>query len=88
MDLDHPKERIEWIVDTYYGGKIKNLAAAIDVAPSSFTRIMNDGTFPAWKTTALILRKHPEINPHWFLLGEGPQLVNKDDQWSSIGNDY
>ena len=74
MNLDlHPSERIQWIINQYYQGHPKRLADAVGVAPATFSQLLNRGAFPSWKVIVGILELHPEVNPDWFLHGEGPK---------------
>lgn len=75
MNLNHhPAERIRWIIDEFYNGHPKRLADALGVAPATFTQILNKGAFPSWKIIVGILKKHPQVNPDWFLHGKSPRL--------------
>lgn len=79
-EVDHPAERVRWVIDKYYDGHPKRLADALGAAPATFTQILKKGAFPSWKIYTGILRLHNQINPDWFLHGKEPALRLADTE--------
>lgn len=75
--LSHPKDRLQWIIDTYYKGHPKRLADRIGVSPATMSQILSGRAFPSWKVLSPILSIHTDINPDWFInnIGERKRLI-------------
>jgi len=64
------RERIQSIL------KEKNISAAkfaemLEVQPSSISHLISGRNNPNFEFVVKVLNKFPEINPDWFILGEG-----------------
>ena len=81
MELNHPAERIKWVIKEYYEDRIARLAKAIDISPSAFNPILKGNTYPSYMIVAGIMKLHPEINPDWLIWGEEPRLRSDDPCW-------
>ena len=67
MEIDHPIERIDWLIDEFYDGKPKRWTDAMGLAASAYTNLKN-GSFPSWKVIVNIKKAHPEISLEWLIM--------------------
>ena len=74
------EERIRHIL------KEKNLSAVrlaeiMGVQPSSISHLISGRNKPNYDFITKLLRSFPEINPDWFLLGEGEMFRNRKKEF-------
>lgn len=77
MEIDHPIERIDWLIDEFYDGKPKRWTDAMGLAASVYTNLKN-GSLPSWKVLVSIKKAHPDISLEWLIMNNGPKTINSE----------
>lgn len=66
------KDRLQYIIDTYYDGNVKAFAVNMGFAPSSVYSRVDSPEKAGVKLFIAILQKHQEISAEWLMRGEEP----------------
>ncbi len=71
-------ERFRSLAEALYDGNKSALARAIDMQPGSFTKYVQGERRPG----ATVLKRLPRlgVNVNWLLTGEGPMLLDEEDE--------
>lgn len=56
-----------------------NFAQIMDIQPSSVSHILSGRNKPGYDFIVKLLERFPEINPDWFILGNGPMFRQLPD---------
>ena len=81
-DREAIRERIQWLLETLFGGSQAAMARAAGVSPSLVSRVVSRGLMPGAQLVAG-LASHPAINRQWLVEGTGPPLTQAEE---SVGD--
>jgi hypothetical protein len=68
-------ERMQLIAERVWHGNQARMADELDVSPPVISRVLSGKQPPTGKLLAALLRRHPEVNLHWLLSGQGEPFV-------------
>src|SRR6266542_941217 len=69
-------ERMLLIADRIWKGNQAQMAKDLGVSPPVISRVLTGKQQPTGKLLAALLSRHPEVNLHWLLTGQGQPLLD------------
>ena len=61
-------------------------AESIGVVPASVSNVLSGKNRPGWDFTVNMLKRYPDLNPDWFLLGKGKMYRNSSSAAAEQNN--